>query len=157
MKRAQRRRQRNFSAEDLNVAPLMNLFVAIVPLLLFSAVFVSLASIDLSAPQRSESSAAADDFALVVRLTSSSWWVDARGAASVAVPKGNREELLQVLDRIHAAHSDHTQVLVVCEDQVAYEEIVQVLDATALAGFPDGSLLGAATSRTLAAHQGAQP
>lgn len=151
------RRRRDFEAEDLNVAPLMNLFVAIVPLLLFSAVFVSLASIDLSAPQRSPAGAAGDDFALVVRLTPSGWWVDARGAASVAVAKGDRDALQAELDRQHAAHPAHTEALVVCEDAVAYEEIVRVLDTAALAGFPDCSLLGAASSRALAAAAGARP
>ena len=137
-----KRRSRQVSAEELNVAPLMNLFVAIVPLLLLSAVFVSVSSIDLSAPTRSESASQPDDFVLAVRITPENWWVDARGDGSVAVERHDTETLWSVLDQHHQERPEHTSVLVACAENVEYEEVIRVLDVATLAGFPDCALVG---------------
>lgn len=145
-----RGRERNTNAEELNVTPLMNLFVAIVPLLLLSAVFVSLASIDLSTPTRSQAPRSQGDFVLAVRVTARNWWVDARGEGSVRLEKGDSEGLLQVLAAQQAAHPTHTSLLLACEDSVEYEEVVNVLDVAALAGFPDCALVGAVTDAVAA-------
>lgn len=145
---SQRRgRERSTGAEELNVTPLMNLFVAIVPLLLLSAVFVSVTSIDLSTPGRNAEPVPQkkSDFVLAIRITSANWWVDARGESSSRVEKGDVETLLSVLDKMHEAHPEHTSVLMACEDGVHYEEVVMVLDAAAVAGFPDCALVGAST------------
>lgn len=137
-----KRRSRQVSAEELNVAPLMNLFVAIVPLLLLSAVFVSISSIDLSAPTRTEPVSPSDDFVLAVRVTPQNWWVDARGDASVAVDRNDTDTLWSVLDQHHQQRPGHTSVLVACAQQVEYEEVIRVLDVATLAGFPDCALVG---------------
>lgn len=142
MRRSTRRKSRNTGAEDLNVAPLMNLFVAIVPMLLMSAVFVSLAGIELSLPQASAAPQQAADFMLALRITESGWQVDARGEASVRLEKGDGNGLLQALEALHAAHPEHSSVLVACTETVPYAEVVQVLDLAALAGFPDCALAG---------------
>jgi len=135
------------------VAPLMNLFVAIVPLLLLSAVFVSLSSIDLSAPTRTEA-APQDDFVLAVRLTPQHWWVDARGESSVAVSRNDVAALHAVLDRHHQERPGHTSVLIACGPQVEYEEVIRVLDVATLAGFPDCALVGVDVAT---AHDGGTP
>jgi biopolymer transport protein ExbD len=141
-----KRRSRQVSAEELNVAPLMNLFVAIVPLLLLSAVFVSISSIDLSAPTRSEPLEQVDDFVLAVRVTPQNWWVDARGESSVAVERNDTETLWRVLDQHHRQRPSHTSVLVACAERVEYDEVIRVLDVATLAGFPDCALVGLETA-----------
>ena len=143
MRRSKRRRERASGAEELQVAPIMNLFVAIVQLLLLSAVFVSVTSIELGAPVQSELPQRADDFALVLRITGRDWWVEARGTSPLQVAKGDADTLLRALDTLHAAHPQHTSVLVACEASVAYAEVVRVLDLAALAGFADCALVGA--------------
>jgi biopolymer transport protein ExbD len=152
-----KRRSRQVSAEELNVAPLMNLFVAIVPLLLLSAVFVSISSIDLSAPTRSESVSSPDDFVLAVRITPQNWWVDARGAGSVAVERNDTDTLWSVLDQQHRARPEHTAVLVACAEHVEYEEVIRVLDVATLAGFPDCALVGIDAASAPSAAVGEQP
>lgn len=137
-----KRRPRQISAEELNVAPLMNLFVAIVPLLLLSAVFVSLSSIDLSAPTRTQTASQPDDFVLAVRITPTNWWVDARGEGSLALEPDDTEALYAVLEKHHQARPSHTSVLVACAETVAYDEVIRVLDVATLAGFPDCALVG---------------
>ncbi len=120
----------------------MNLFVAIVPMLLLSAVFVSLAGIELSLPQASAAPQQAADFVLALRISETGWQVDARGEPPVPLEKGDTHGLLQVLERLHAAHPEHTSVLVACTEAVPYAEVVQVLDLAALAGFADCALAG---------------
>jgi biopolymer transport protein ExbD len=120
----------------------MNLFVAIVPLLLLSAVFVSLSSIDLSAPTRSLQASQPDDFVLAVRITPQNWWVDARGEGSLAVERDDAEALHAILRKHHERRPEHTSVLVACDDEVVYDEVIRVLDVATLAGFPDCALVG---------------
>lgn len=142
MRRRKDKRNRNTSAEELNVTPLMNLFVAIVPLLLLSAVFVSVASIDLATATSGEVPQQASQFTLALRVTSHAWYVDARGSESVQLDKGDTDNLLRVLDAVRAEHPDHTSVLVICSQNIEYAEVVQVLDIAALAGFADCALAG---------------
>lgn len=153
-RRGESRRARATGAEELNVAPLMNLFVSIVPLLLLSAVFVSVASIELGAPVASQVPQRADEFALLVRVTTRGWWVEARGAEPVQVPSGDASSLLQALDAVHALHPRHTSVLVSCEEAVPYAEVVRVLDAASLAGFVDCALVGAGSPAAGGAREG---
>jgi biopolymer transport protein ExbD len=124
----------------------MNLFVAIVPLLLLSAVFVSVTSIDLGTAGRSDAPQEENDFQLILRVTPGAWWVDARGETSTRVDKGDSDGLLGVLDTLHAAHPEHTSVLVACANDVEYSEVVAVLDMAALAGFADCALVGLSAS-----------
>jgi biopolymer transport protein ExbD len=133
----------------------MNLFVAIVPLLLLSAVFVSVSSIDLGTPGRNEVPDQESDFQLILRVTPSAWWVDARGEATSRVDKGDDDALLDILDALHAAYPGHTSVLVACADDVEYSEVVAVLDVAALAGFADCALVGLRASND--ASRGAGP
>lgn len=142
MRRRHAQRTRNTGAEDLNVTPLMNLFVAIVPLLLLSAVFVSVASIDLATATSGAVPQQESAFTLALRLSPAAWIVDARGSDSVQLETGDADGLLRVLDQIRLEHPEHTSVLVVCADAIEYAEVVQVLDVAALAGFADCALAG---------------
>ena len=142
MRRRREKRQRNTGAEELNVTPLMNLFVAIVPLLLLSAVFVSVTSIDLATATSGEVPQKVSQFTLALRVTPNAWYVDARGSDSIRLEKGDGDGLLAVLDQVRAEHPDHTSVLVICAEDIEYSEVVQVLDVAALAGFADCALAG---------------
>ncbi len=142
MRRNKDKRARNTGAEELNVTPLMNLFVAIVPLLLLSAVFVSVASIDLATATSGGVPQQASQFTLALRVTPSAWYVDARGSDTVQLEHGDTDGLLQTLDLVRAEHPDHTSILVICAKNTAYAEVVQVLDVAALAGFVDCALAG---------------
>jgi biopolymer transport protein ExbD len=158
---SRQRRVVSSNVEELNVQPLMNLFVAIVPMLLLSAVFVSLSSIDLSVPHETAAAPQAqDDFVLAIRVSERQWLVDARGETTRPVPKGDTAALLDVLRDMHALRPEHSSALLVCADTVPYDEIVQVLDVAAVAGFPDCALVGldvAAAAETPPAPEGAQP
>ena len=136
------RRRGGDGAEELNVTPLMNLFVAIVPLLLMSAIFATVASIDLGAPTVSALPQRADDFVLALRVTTQEWRVEARDEPSVRVDPGDTEGLLQALEALQARHPEHASALVACADAVPYADVVRVLDAAAVAGFPDCALVG---------------
>ena len=142
MRRSRRRRRRDAAVADLNVAPLMNLFVAIVPMLLLSAVFVSMAGIELSMPALSEVPQKPSDFVLALHLTPEAWRVEARGEDSLQLPHGDVAGLLRALEDLHAAHPEHTSVLVACSASVSYADVVQVLDVAAVAGFSDCALSG---------------
>ncbi|UCE02304.1 MAG: biopolymer transporter ExbD [Candidatus Latescibacterota bacterium] len=142
------------NARELNVTPLMNLFVAIVPLLLLSAVFVSVTSIDLGSAGRGDTPQEESDFQLILRVTPSAWWVDARGETSTRIDTRDGDALLGILDTLRAAHPEHTSVLVACARDVEYSEVVAVLDLAALAGFADCALVGLSASGNVQQGEG---
>jgi hypothetical protein len=101
----------------------MNLFVAIVPMLLLSAVFVSISAIELSMPKAGSVPQQRDDFVLALRITSADWWVEARGQGPERLARGDTAALLQRLEALHAEHPEHTSVIVACAEAVEYDEV----------------------------------
>lgn len=142
MRRRKDKRACRTGAEELNVTSLMNLFVAIVPLLLLSAVFLSVASIDLATATRGDVPRTAGQFTLALRVTPNAWYVDARGSEGVRFDNDDGDGLLRALEQVRTEHPDHTSVLVICTEDIEYSEVVQVLDVAALAGFADCVLAG---------------
>jgi len=55
-----RRRSREIVAADIEVMPLMNLFIVLIPLLLLSAVFIEVSVIDMALPSSAEAANAED-------------------------------------------------------------------------------------------------
>ena len=153
MPRTRRRKRRE--AEDLDVGPLMNLFVAIVPMLLLSAVFVTLTHIDLS--MGGAAATQPHPLTLSLRLTPQEWQVQVQGQTSARFEPGDVAALGRELEALHAAHPGQSSILVACAETVEYAEVVRVLDVAALAGFVDCALAGIVPEAGDAAAVGAAP
>lgn len=136
---------------ELNLIPIMNLIIILIPALLLSAAFVQFAVINVSAPQigsNSNEKPPEDDkppLNLTVAVTDKGFTVAGTGAvlggqegteeAGPTVPKGpggeyDYEALTAKLAEIKDAFPDETKVILNAEPDIKYEIIINVMDAS---------------------------
>lgn len=154
---ARDRRRRGFRelvADDLDLLPLMNLFVALIPMLLVSAVFLNVTVIEMRAPSDEAAESAADRareaLALSVTITSAQYVVEGNGLAPVSVQRGEPDaavHLGQVLAGVVGSHPDNRDVMIVSQVDTRYEDVIHVMDISREAGLPGASLLAANQGR----------
>lgn len=142
-----RRSSRHVVDGNLELMPLMNVFVALIPMLLLSAVFIKLAVIDLSAPPAAESAAAeVSPLALAVTIKDGYFVVEgdriqARVIARTA--KDAERQLSDALAEIASQYPANHDIMIISQANTRYEDIVTVMDISRDAGLPGVSLLGA--------------
>src|SRR5262245_51330442 len=135
--------------EELNLLPLMSLFVALVPALLYSAVFVPVSALGLDFPGTG-GAASESPLALAVRVTDSSYGIEGVPDSTYAPidratdPAAAKAGLRAQLDGIHARYPTSGGAILVVSPQVPYRDVVQVMDEVREAGFGNSTLLGAA-------------
>lgn len=145
-----RRRKRGGSlleGEELNLLPLMSLFVALVPTLLYSAVFVPVSALGIDFPGTG-GTASESPLALTVRLTETTVGLD--GVPGQAYPQRDRvrdvgamDSLKIELDALHGQYPATRGAILVVSPLVPYRDVVTVMDAVREAGFGNSTLLGA--------------
>ena len=150
------RRSRDIVAADIEVMPLMNLFIVLIPLLLLSAVFIEVSVIDMALPSSAEA-ASADDarLDLTVYIGECTYRVAGNGisarevvrtteSAAVHAPDvATRDWLSAVLREVVATFPEQKDVRIVSGAHTRYEEIVAVMDVARAAGLPFAALAGA--------------
>ena len=147
--RKSRKKGAQVEPEELNLLPLMSLFVALVPALLYSAVFVPVSALGLDFPGTG-GAATEIPLALAVRLTDAAYAVEGvpdsayAPIARDADPAAARAALRAQLDGIHARYPGSGGAILVVSPQVPYRDVVQVMDEVREAGFGNSTLLGAA-------------
>jgi biopolymer transport protein ExbD len=148
------RNGRNLEPEELNLLPLMSLFVALVPALLYSAVFVPVSAMGLDFPGTG-GAANASPLALAVRITDTTFAIEGvpdstyapiarvAGDTSTAGTPG-LADLRAQLDSVHARFPGAGGAILVVSPQIPYRDVVAVMDQVREAGFGNSTLLGAA-------------
>jgi biopolymer transport protein ExbD len=144
-----RRAGAGLDVEELNLLPLMSLFVALVPALLYSAVFTPVSAIGLDFPGTG-GAATETPLALAIRITDDAFAIEGvpdsayAPVARLADPAAAVTELRAALDGIHARYPSSAGAILVVSPQVPYRDIVHVMDEVREAGFGNSTLLGAA-------------
>lgn len=151
MARARRRRSREIVAHELELMPMLNVFIAIIPLLLLSAAFVPVSVIKTTLPAAAGGASAAPTDAplelmihirpdaYVVAITDGAMRVIARGADKAAA----HAELSRALAEVAAAYAGKREVQIVSRSNTRYEEIIEVMDIARAAGLPEAALADA--------------
>jgi biopolymer transport protein ExbD len=160
MRRRKNNRFRQFVEADLEILPLMNLFVVLIPMLLLSAVFLEIAVIRMDLPQEQALLDPPEEgLDLAVRIESGHYVIEGRRLERSEIqrtPAGaggddggqerseqDRAILTGALREIAAAHPDNRAVRIVSHPATQYEEIIAVMDASRDAGMPQISLQSA--------------
>jgi biopolymer transport protein ExbD len=141
--------KREIVEADLNLLPLMNLFIAIIPMLLLSAVFVQLSAIELNLPPALEHPTASGDqkesLALAVTIRDEHYVVEGHRLPTEVISRGQagaEERLAEVLLAIEKQHPENEDVMIISQNHTRYDEIIRVMDISRDAGLPIASLLG---------------
>ena len=154
-----RRRNRVEVSQDLELMPMLNVFISIIPLLLLSAAFVKLGIIPTALPAAAMPAAAdpADEPAvsLTIVIAPDAYVVEVNGAAarSILRPAGGRREaasaeaararLGDVLKAAVAGRGGRREVRIAAGSKTHYEDIIDVMDVSRAAGLPEAALADA--------------
>jgi biopolymer transport protein ExbD len=141
---------------DLELRPLMNVFIVLIPMLLMSAVFMEIRVIEMSLPREAEASevVAKPTLDLAIRILADRYVVVANGSVVQSVPRTPNQipnqaaaaQLTQVLSGIAGEHPDHKEIRIIADSGTHYQEIVAVMDLARAAGLSQAALEGAGTT-----------
>lgn len=148
-----KRRNRPGYILELNLAPLLSLFVALIPMLLLTAMFQKVGIVNLYLPtleeamlQNTETDPSLD-FTLAVTVTSNeiSLLKDREVLLSQNIGGGLRlEPLVNELIRIKDQYPDKRDAILLLDGNILYDTIIDVMDAVRMTDdrllFPDISL-----------------
>ena len=140
-RRSMGRSFRELVENDLDIMPLMNLFVALIPMLLISAVFLNVTVIEMETPPDG-TAAAADQKAdeplhLAVTIRDDYFVVEGNKLPKSVIDRReeNPEDALSTaLVAIVAAHPANRDVMIISAADTRYNDIISVMDITRAAG-----------------------
>lgn len=151
-RRGKKRRHRESVVSEIELMPMLNVFISIIPLLLLSAAFVPVTVIKTTLPSDEAVVVEAKDapLELAIHIHPQAFQLEIDGsivqsigrdaAAGEAGATRAHDELTQALQAIAVAHPGQREVRIVSESRTHYEEIVGVMDAARAAGLPEASL-----------------
>lgn len=149
MRRSTRRGYRQMIESDLEIMPLMNLFVALIPMLLISAVFLNVTVIDMKLPTDASAAETASmnkkALQLSVTIHDGQFVVEGRNLKRSVVDRDAADpdaELAQVLAEVKQKHPDNEEIMIISQPNTLYDVIIQVMDLSRDAGMGAVSLLG---------------
>lgn len=130
------RRRMSSLSPDLDLIPVMNLFMVLIPFLLLTAVFAKTVAIDIYLPRISEEETAgsAPHEVLTVRLNKNGFTFGGLGRTLAPVEKkGERydfELLSKKLLELKKNHPDKNEVILLFDPATPYELVIRLMDAT---------------------------
>ena len=147
MKSHHRKSFRDFVAADLDIMPLMNLFVVLIPMLLLSAVFVQVSALDLQLPPADEAAMAEDDdpFSVEVTIRTQSYHVSAGKRTQLDIDRSAENadgQLQDALRSIRESQQDAPPLTILSPANLQYQDLITVMDIGAAAGLGAVSLSG---------------
>jgi biopolymer transport protein ExbD len=148
MRKTGRKNRRKMSEAELDLLPMMNVFIVLIPMLLTSAVFLKVTVIDTNVPSAT-GSAPADpgvNLSLAVTIKDDYFVVEGKGIDTRVISRKDADagtKLAAALADVELAHPDNQDVIIISEPKTRYQDIVAVMDVARSAGLPSASLLGA--------------
>ena len=151
--RPSKRRSRPSYILDLNMAPLLSLFVALIPMLLLTAMFQKVGIVNLYLPTLEEALLQdaeidpATDFTLAVAVTLNEIKLlkDQEVLVTESLEEGLKlDRLIQELTVLKDTYPDKRDAVLLLDGDILYETIIEIMDAVRINGarelFPDISL-----------------
>jgi biopolymer transport protein ExbD len=150
------RRARGVVDCDLELRPLMNVFIVLIPMLLMSAVFMEIRVIEMSQPHAAAASSTATPtkpLELTLRIAGGQYVLGGNGIeaavftrtrvdAAGTLDADTNARLTQALARLVAAHPENHEIRIVAQSGTRYQELVSLMDLARAAGLPEAALVG---------------
>ncbi len=137
MARRPTRRRHSAADADINLIPVMNLFMVLIPFLLLSAVFAKTAVIDVYLPQMQQAerpSAPSPSEVLTVEATPEGFTLSGLGRGLPPVPKRDGEydfaALSEALSAVKAKNPAGREAILLFATETPYELVIKTMDAT---------------------------
>jgi biopolymer transport protein ExbD len=135
----------------VDLLPLMSVFIALIPMLLLSAVFLEMAVIPMNLPSGAPDAPVAPPqrapLGLSVIILDEAFAIEATGVPRRVVVRANdgvEAELASVLQGFAETYPDNKDVVIGSGPHVRYKNLIDVMDVAREAGLANISLLGTA-------------
>lgn len=143
-------RERRNEDTEVNIIPVMNIFLLLIPFLLLTAAFVQLAVVELALPSLSKGDIKQQQDSpkklvlIVLQVKEVGFQLKAQGFKFDPISKtGNKyiyASLINQLKQIKEKHPHAEDIIISPEAKVKYDVIIQVMDRCRETGFPNVSL-----------------
>jgi biopolymer transport protein ExbD len=148
MHRTGKRNRRKMGDAELDLLPMMNVFIVLIPMLLTSAVFLKVTVIDTNVPSANAAPAADANgtLSLAITIKDDYFVVEGKGIESRVIARTDTDanaKLAAALANVALAHPDNQDVIIISEPKTRYQDIISVMDVARASGLPAASLLGA--------------
>lgn len=137
---------------DVNIIPVMNIFLLLIPFLLLTAAFVRLAVVELSLPslnkgRSNQMQAKPQNLVLIIlAIKESGFQLKAQGFKFDPLYNNNNQydyrKLIEQLKQIKQKHPYAEDIFISPASKVKYDIIIKVMDRCRETGFPNVSLSG---------------
>lgn len=131
---------------ELEMLPMMNLFVVLIPMLLLSAVFLEMSVIRMNLPEDDASDPPGKEkLGLAVAIRDDAWVVRGRSLDTMVIDRTVEtavEDLRAALAGVGRRFPEDHDVVVRSAERTRYEDIVTVMDVSRDNGFANVSLAG---------------
>jgi biopolymer transport protein ExbD len=133
---------------ELDLLPMMNVFIVLIPMLLTSAVFLKVTVIDTNVPSANAAPAADANgtLSLAITIKDDYFVVEGKGIESRVIARTDTDataKLAAALADVALAHPDNQDVIIISQPKTRYQDIISVMDVARASGLPAASLLGA--------------
>lgn len=144
-------RERSYQEDELNITPVMNIFLILIPFLLLTAVFVRIAVLEFSLPtadSRSTESTGQQEKAVVtiIAINENGFDLKTQGVRfSFIKKKQDRFDFRTLVERLHKVkqmHQDTEDIIIAPQASIKYDTIIKVMDRCRENGFPNISISG---------------
>jgi biopolymer transport protein ExbD len=146
MLRKKRETYREKVSGELEILPLMNLFVVLIPMLLLSAVFLEMAVIRMNLPSDEAESPAKETLALSIVIQDARYVIKSRRLEDEVIARSAPEAdvaLRSALVKVATLFPENHDVVIVSQSHTRYDDIVRVMDISRESGIDNISLSGA--------------
>jgi biopolymer transport protein ExbD len=146
-----RRRKRAIESVEgqVDLMPLMSMFISIIPMLLLSAVFLELGAIKMKLPSGDPNAPLVveekEPLGLTIYILEDHFAVEARDLPRQAASRakdGIEAGLVTMLGQAVAAHPENEDVIIGSGPSIRYQDIIGVMDVARRVGLEKVSLLG---------------
>ncbi|MBC8181653.1 biopolymer transporter ExbD [candidate division KSB1 bacterium] len=145
-------RERRIKDVDVNIIPVMNIFLLLIPFLLLTAAFVRLAIVEISLPTLGKNRAKQVQetpknlVAILLSVKETGFQLKSPGFIFKPVNKINNQYnydiIVEQLKQIKNKHPHAEDIFIAPEAKVKYDIIIKVMDRCREIGFPNVSLSG---------------
>ncbi|MFQ5603223.1 MAG: ExbD/TolR family protein [bacterium] len=150
LKEALGRTQKN-NEQDLNITPVMNIFLILIPFLLLTAVFVKIAVLEFSLPSiESQTGEPVNQeqkaVVTILAIKEQGFELKSQGVKFSFINKKEQkfdfQTLVEKLRAVKKRHKETEDIIIAPQEAIKYDTIIKVMDRCRENGFPNISISG---------------
>ena len=143
-------RDREYEENDLNITPVMNIFLILIPFLMLTAVFVRIAVLEFSLPNSQKAQTTEPErknaVVTVIAINEKGFDLKTQGLKFSFINKTQEnfdfQTLVNNLKKVKVKHQQSEDVIIAPQASIKYDTIIKVMDRCRENGFPNISISG---------------